>query len=90
MLKWNWSQQKGTLVLEGKRAVAVRTGQDFYAALTHSGQLYTWGSSTYGRLGHGVSTGRNQTLPLLIEELKDRFVHQIACGSAHCIVLIGK
>lgn len=89
MLKWNWNQQFTTMVLEGKYIVSVKSGQDFFCALASSGRLYTWGSSTYGRLGHGVSTGRNQATPLLVEDLKDKVIVQIACGAAHCLVLTG-
>jgi hypothetical protein len=46
---------------------------------------YYW--PRYGRLGHGISTGRTQVLPLLVEDLKDKIVIQIACGACHCICL---
>ncbi len=66
---------------------SVHSGSDFFAAVSSSGRLYTWGSSTYGKLGHGSTTGRNQSIPLLVEDLKDKYVLQVACGAAHCIAL---
>jgi alpha-tubulin suppressor-like RCC1 family protein len=38
---------------------------DFVAALTDSGQLYTWGSGEYGRLGHGDENRQNS--PKVVE-----------------------
>ncbi len=39
--------------LSGKGVVRVATGGSHSAAVTTSGQLFTWGKGSYGRLGHG-------------------------------------
>ncbi len=39
--------------LHDKRVVRVTAGGSHSAAVTESGQLYTWGKGSYGRLGHG-------------------------------------
>lgn len=38
-------------------SVEVGAGQDFSAAVTTSGNVYTWGSQTAGRLGNGAGSG---------------------------------
>ena len=39
--------------LKGKRVIDVTCGDSHSAAVTSSGELYTWGLGSYGRLGHG-------------------------------------
>ena len=39
--------------LRGKKVVRVAAGGSHSAAVTESGQLFTWGKGSYGRLGHG-------------------------------------
>ncbi len=39
--------------LRDKNVVRVAAGGSHSAAVTESGQLYTWGKGSYGRLGHG-------------------------------------
>ena len=41
--------------LRGKDVVDVACGGAHSAAITASGELYTWGKGRYGRLGHGDS-----------------------------------
>src|SRR5690349_6753066 len=43
------------LTTTGKQVSSITCGQDFCAAVTSTGDLYTWGCATYGRLGHGNS-----------------------------------
>jgi alpha-tubulin suppressor-like RCC1 family protein len=45
--KWNWGSPSSVSVMESKRIVDIQSGQDFFAALSSTGKLYTWGSSTY-------------------------------------------
>lgn len=52
---------------------------NFSAAVTASGEVYTWGRGNYGRLGHGSS--EDCTVPTLITSLKDYHIVDIACGS---------
>ena len=39
--------------LQGKTVVRVAAGSLYSAAVTNTGQLYTWGRGRYYRLGHG-------------------------------------
>ena len=42
--------------LKSKRIRDVACGSSHAAALSSSGELYTWGLGEYGRLGHGDNT----------------------------------
>lgn len=41
--------------LQGKGVTEIACGGAHSAAITSSGELYTWGKGRYGRLGHGDS-----------------------------------
>lgn len=42
--------------LKPKRVRDIACGSSHSAAITSSGELYTWGLGDYGRLGHGDNT----------------------------------
>ncbi|XP_074649618.1 E3 ubiquitin-protein ligase HERC2-like [Tubulanus polymorphus] len=65
--------------LRGKDVMDIAAGGAHSAAITASGELYTWGKGRYGRLGHGDS--EDQTKPKLVEALKGYRVIDVACGS---------
>ncbi|CAH0559020.1 unnamed protein product [Brassicogethes aeneus] len=65
--------------LQGYEIVDVACGGAHSAAITSSGQLYTWGKGRYGRLGHGDS--EDQLKPKLVEALLGNRVIDVACGS---------
>ena len=49
------------------------------AAISSSGELFTWGCGEYGRLGHGDNA--SQWRPKQVKALADHRVVQVACGS---------
>lgn len=51
-------------VLKSKRVRDIACGSAHSAAITSSGELYTWGLGDYGRLGHGDNT--TQLKPKLV------------------------
>ena len=60
-----------------------------------TGELYTWGSGDYGRLGHGTS--EDQSLPTLVAGLLQAHIIDVACGAniedtsgAHTLALTDK
>ncbi|XP_070070832.1 probable E3 ubiquitin-protein ligase HERC3 isoform X1 [Drosophila takahashii] len=56
--------------------------------LTASGKVYACGSNDHSQLGHELPTKRPRMSPfLLIPELQDYVVIQIACGSRHSLAL---
>ncbi|OAE19935.1 hypothetical protein AXG93_1520s1080 [Marchantia polymorpha subsp. ruderalis] len=65
----------------------VSTGLMFTAALTREGEVYTWGSSSNGQLGHGDMV--DQSRPVRIEALVDAgHVIQVATGPSFTFALL--
>ncbi len=65
--------------LKSKRVRDVACGSSHSAAITSSGELYTWGCGEYGRLGHGDNI--TQLRPKQVRALAGQRVVQVACGS---------
>ncbi|KFB50142.1 hypothetical protein ZHAS_00018200 [Anopheles sinensis] len=65
--------------LRTKRIRDIACGSSHSAAITSSGELYTWGLGEYGRLGHGDNC--TQLKPKHVTALQDHRVVQVACGS---------
>ncbi|EKX35889.1 hypothetical protein GUITHDRAFT_40307, partial [Guillardia theta CCMP2712] len=77
------------IALQGLLVVSVACGggseEQHSAAVTEQGQVYTWGSGKSGQLGHGDS--QNLVLPRLIVGLQSNPIVEVACGSAHTVVV---
>lgn len=73
-------------VVRSKNIRQVTCGSYHTAAITDNGELYTWGGGMYGKLGHGNENG--YSTPCLVEDLRDKRLIQIACGSRHTVVLL--
>ncbi|EFA80011.1 regulator of chromosome condensation domain-containing protein [Heterostelium album PN500] len=66
--------------------IMISCGGEHSVAVDQSFQIYSWGSSRYGQLGHGVLTPQN--LPKKIEDFTGgQKVLAIATGYAHTMVL---
>lgn len=65
--------------LRTKRIRDIACGSSHSAAISNSGELYTWGLGEYGRLGHGDNM--TQLKPKLVQSLCGHRVVQVACGS---------
>lgn len=72
--------------LRGKCIKQITCGSYHTAAITDSGELYTWGGGMYGKLGHGSETG--QATPRRVEALAGRRVDLVACGSRHTVIVV--
>nr|QHB15577.1 putative E3 ubiquitin-protein ligase HERC1 [Bemisia tabaci] len=72
-----------TGVLSGKKVVCIHVGYRHSAAVTSTGELYTWGEGEHGRLGLGDSNSR--PVPTLVHDIGG--VGSVACGSAHTLAL---
>jgi len=72
--------------IKTKRIVFITCGSYHTAAVTHEGELYTWGGGMYGKLGHGNENGCS--VPKKVDSLKESFVMQVACGSRHSVALV--
>ena len=53
-----------------------------------SGELYTWGYGSNGRLGHGDQG--DQLVPLRVEGLKDVKIIHASCGGYHTAAVSGR
>lgn len=49
--------------------------------------IYTWGASVKGTLGHGEQT--EELIPRVIESLLGRDIRYVACGTDHTLALSG-
>ncbi|PIK54292.1 putative E3 ubiquitin-protein ligase HERC2 [Apostichopus japonicus] len=65
--------------LKTKRIRDIACGSSHSAAVTCSGEMYTWGLGEYGRLGHGDN--HTQLRPKQIKALSGHRVVLVACGS---------
>uniref|UniRef100_A0A182JTG2 HECT domain-containing protein n=1 Tax=Anopheles christyi TaxID=43041 RepID=A0A182JTG2_9DIPT len=65
-----------------KHVVQIASGQYHCMALTNNGELYAWGSNSYGQLGIGT-TSEKVSMPTLIQSLTGVPIAFIACGGNH-------
>ena len=71
--------------LRGKRVALCSAGMHHTMAMLDNGDVYTWGSGEYGRLGHDDE--QMQTTPLLVELLVGKSTKEISAGGFHSLVL---
>uniref|UniRef100_A0A182M4V1 HECT domain-containing protein n=1 Tax=Anopheles culicifacies TaxID=139723 RepID=A0A182M4V1_9DIPT len=65
-----------------KHVVQIASGQYHCLALTNNGELYAWGSNSYGQLGIGT-TNEKVPIPTLVQSLAGVPIAFIACGGNH-------
>ncbi|KAK4883497.1 hypothetical protein RN001_006816 [Aquatica leii] len=75
----NLDKPKMIEALRSKRIRDIACGSSHSAAITSSGELYTWGLGEYGGLGHGDNV--TQLKPKQVKGLIGHRVIQVACGS---------
>ncbi|KAL1491483.1 hypothetical protein ABEB36_012074 [Hypothenemus hampei] len=75
----NLDKPKLIEALKSKKVRDIACGSSHSAAITSSGELYTWGLGEYGRLGHGDNV--TQLKPKLVKTLIGHRIVQVACGS---------
>jgi E3 ubiquitin-protein ligase HERC2 len=66
-------------------AAAESLSMDSKQHVAPSGQVYSWGSGDFGRLGHGSSLPH--TSASLIEILRDKNIRKVECGERHSCAL---
>lgn len=71
--------------LSTKRVCQITCGSYHTAAVTNTGELYTWGGGMYGKLGHGNETGH--ATPCHVQTVSGTRIVQVACGSRHTVAL---
>eukprot|EP01102_Stenamoeba_stenopodia_P000429 TRINITY_DN10419_c0_g1_i1.p1 TRINITY_DN10419_c0_g1~~TRINITY_DN10419_c0_g1_i1.p1 ORF type:complete len:493 (+),score=98.44 TRINITY_DN10419_c0_g1_i1:1555-3033(+) len=62
-------------------------GANHMAAVTNTGQLFTWGASSEGQLGYLTQNRKSQTTPKEVN-LDGNKAIQVQCGSAHTVVML--
>ncbi|CEM20137.1 unnamed protein product [Vitrella brassicaformis CCMP3155] len=72
-------------VLKDRAIVYVACGEAHSVCIDRSGNVFTWGSGAYARLGHGDED--DGVYPRLVQELKGIQIVQVACGAFHTLAL---
>ena len=69
----------------------IAAGPHHAAAITQKGQLFTWGDSNFGRLGHGIInrgfSRKDCEAPQLLEQLATTRFKEVACSFSHNLAL---
>ncbi|XP_043706595.1 PH, RCC1 and FYVE domains-containing protein 1-like isoform X2 [Telopea speciosissima] len=82
----HWIPKKLSGQMEGIHVSFVSCGPWHTAAVTSSGQLFTFGDGTFGALGHG---DRSSTcMPREVETLKGLRTMRVACGVWHTAAIV--
>jgi E3 ubiquitin-protein ligase HERC4 len=74
--------------LRTQRVKYISCGETHSAALTEDGGLFTFGSSSFGQLGHNATPSHSTTYPTKVFELMGSTVTQVACGRCHTLALV--
>ena len=69
-----------------KRIKSVSAWYDYSACLSYFGELYTWGSWKYGKLGNGIS--KDWQIDFEKVETDDRPIARIGMGKSHMAAII--
>ena len=72
-------------MLSNMRVVQVSAGESHCAAITQTKKVFVWGNGSYGRLGLGFENQENR--PMLVEDLTDKKIIKVNCGTFHTFVL---
>jgi len=73
--------------LRGMRAKQVAAGGKHSAVLSASDVVLCFGSNSYGQLGLGTFELQPKLLPTVVERVSDMKTIEIACGSAHTLIM---
>ena len=65
--------------------LAIACGSSHNAAISRSGQLYTWGLASSGELGHGGWTPIELNIPKHLSCLTKVKITSVSCGSNHTV-----
>eukprot|EP01133_Synstelium_polycarpum_P005696 gene5696-6580_t len=70
-----------------EKFIQISAGAIHCAMVSESGNLYTWGNSQNGKLGHGIDSGNNlERKPKLVEYF-NKNVMKVSCGNFHTAVV---
>ena len=85
------SEPRVISTLKAVKVVSAAAGEEHSACTTNEGLLYTWGSGSFGKLGHGEPTDESTPRKVALEQLAGgaRAVEKVGCGFAHTIAICG-
>tara|TARA_B110001452_G_scaffold11041_1_gene9183 strand:+ start:3615 stop:8069 length:4455 start_codon:yes stop_codon:yes gene_type:complete len=71
--------------LKSSRMRACAAGEEHSLAASADGTLFSWGSGSFGKLGHGEPI--DESTPRPVASIKHMVVTAVACGYAHSVAL---
>lgn len=99
---WSWGRGQGGVLGHGdvtdqveprmlrtlshKTVVNCSASEMHSACCTDEGELWTWGTSDFGKLGHGELN--DETTPRMVTAMDGKKVIQVACGFSHTVCLV--
>lgn len=69
------------------KIVAVAAANKHSAAVSETGEIFTWGCNKEGQLGYGTSNSGSNNTPRLVEYLKGKFFTTVVAAKYHTVVL---
>ncbi|KAL3845972.1 hypothetical protein ACJIZ3_003375 [Penstemon smallii] len=81
-----WTPQKVRGQMEGIHVTSISCGPWHSAAITSTGQLFTFGDGTFGALGHGDRSCTS--VPREVETLKGQKAVRVSCGFWHTAAVV--
>lgn len=76
------------IVLLKQRVTMVAAANKHSAAVTSSGEVFTWGANSHGQLGYGTSDSASNPVPRLVESMKGRAVQAVTAAKHHTGVFV--
>lgn len=67
--------------------MAVAAANKHTAAISETGEVFTWGCNKEGQLGYGTSNSSSNNTPRLVEYLKGKLFMAVAAAKYHTVVL---
>lgn len=69
------------------RVIGVSAANKHSAAVTESGEVFTWGCNKNGQLGYGTSNSASNYTPRMVEYLKGKVFRGVSAAKYHTVVL---
>lgn len=69
------------------RITAVAAANKHSAAVSETGEVFTWGCNKEGQLGYGTSNSASNCYPRLVEYLKGKTFKGVSAAKYHTVVL---
>lgn len=69
------------------KIVAVSAANKHTAAVSETGEVFTWGCNKEGQLGYGTSNSSSNSTPRIVECLKGKVFTGVATAKYHTVVL---